>query len=470
MRKSRDTKGWLRLGIRGMAMGAADLVPGVSGGTVAFISGIYEELLDTIAGLGWGTVRTLFAEGPSAAWHRYNLGFLAALVAGIGLSVALLAGTLHHGSTGIPGGRGLFTAIWTALKSEKGGFIKLTPDLRAIFSDFKWLFSQIATSPINIAQIIPQLPTSHGYTDACKHATGGVWLFHLNGSTHRILWSVPFPPDIITKMETAELSINDLEMAGVFLGWLVLEYWIPNMVHHQAGIQCDNSSTVAWSKKFTARSTVAGHLLRALALRQQLRRAAPLLVIPIPGDDNKMADVASRYSSDPSLSAKSDSLLSYFNHHFKQDGSWTSFHLPQKLVSRVMSSLRGQQLTLESWRRIPKAVRSTGTSGPGMLPQSISTPSSKTQTPSSEIQSLPHSLLGSGQAALDEEIKSKFRPLLKLFRPLARQSKWLDSRAPSTGPTTSIHSPFSGASKECDAPTHQLFPNSLSASKSQNIW
>lgn len=96
MRKSRDTKGWLRLGIRGMAMGAADLVPGVSGGTVAFISGIYEELLDTIAGLGWGTVRTLFAEGPSAAWHRYNLGFLAALVAGIGLSVALLAGTLHH--------------------------------------------------------------------------------------------------------------------------------------------------------------------------------------------------------------------------------------------------------------------------------------------------------------------------------------------------------------------------------------
>ncbi len=96
MRKSRDTKGWLRLGIRGMAMGAADLVPGVSGGTVAFISGIYEELLDTIAGLGWGTVRTLFAEGPSAAWHRYNLGFLAALVTGIGLSVALLAGTLHH--------------------------------------------------------------------------------------------------------------------------------------------------------------------------------------------------------------------------------------------------------------------------------------------------------------------------------------------------------------------------------------
>ncbi len=370
-----------------------------------------------------------------------------------------LAGTLNHAATGIPGGRGLFTAIWTALKSEKNGFIKLTPELQNIFTDFKWLFAQIATSPINIAQIIPQLPMSHGYTDACKHAAGGVWLFHLHGSTHRILWSIPFPADIVAKMEATELSINDLEMAGVFLGWLVLEYWIPNMIHHQAGIQCDNSSAVAWSKKFTAKSKVAGHLLRALALRQQLRRAAPLLVIPIPGEENTMADVASRFSSDSSLSSASDSLLSYFNRHFKQEASWTLFHLPQKLVSRVMSSLRGQQLTLESWRRIPKAAKSTGPSGHAMQHQSMSTPSSKIPTPSSEIQSLQHSLLGSGQAASDAEIKSKFRPLLKLFRPSARRSKWLDSRAPSTGPTTSTPSPSNGALKECAVPTHPLFPS-----------
>ena len=40
----RDSKSWLSLVFRGMAMGAADLVPGVSGGTIAFITGIYEEL------------------------------------------------------------------------------------------------------------------------------------------------------------------------------------------------------------------------------------------------------------------------------------------------------------------------------------------------------------------------------------------------------------------------------------------
>ena len=93
---SRDTRGWLALGIRGMAMGAADLVPGVSGGTVAFIAGIYEELLDTLGGLGWPTVASLFSVGPVETWKRFNLGFLAALVLGIGTSVLLLAGALHH--------------------------------------------------------------------------------------------------------------------------------------------------------------------------------------------------------------------------------------------------------------------------------------------------------------------------------------------------------------------------------------
>ena len=94
--ETRSPKQWWGLGLRGMAMGAADLVPGVSGGTVAFIVGIYEELLTTIGGLGLSTVRDLFRDGLVATWRRYNLGFLAALGAGIVTSVALLAGLLHH--------------------------------------------------------------------------------------------------------------------------------------------------------------------------------------------------------------------------------------------------------------------------------------------------------------------------------------------------------------------------------------
>ena len=87
--ETRSLKQWWGLVLRGMAMGAADLVPGVSGGTVAFIVGIYEELLTTIGGLGLGTVRDLFRVGPVATWRQYNLGFLAALGAGIFTAVAL---------------------------------------------------------------------------------------------------------------------------------------------------------------------------------------------------------------------------------------------------------------------------------------------------------------------------------------------------------------------------------------------
>ena len=80
----------IKLFLKGMAMGAADVVPGVSGGTIAFISGIYEELLSSIKALGPETVVTLRRDGIAAAWHQINGNFLITLLAGIGTSVLLL--------------------------------------------------------------------------------------------------------------------------------------------------------------------------------------------------------------------------------------------------------------------------------------------------------------------------------------------------------------------------------------------
>ncbi|MFN0245526.1 MAG: DUF368 domain-containing protein, partial [Kofleriaceae bacterium] len=71
-------------------MGAADVVPGVSGGTIAFISGIYEELLSSIKAIGPHTVTTLRKEGIGAAWKQINGTFLVTLLAGIGTSIVLL--------------------------------------------------------------------------------------------------------------------------------------------------------------------------------------------------------------------------------------------------------------------------------------------------------------------------------------------------------------------------------------------
>lgn len=77
-------------------MGAADVVPGVSGGTIAFVSGIYEELINSINQVNFKTLKILKNEGIAAAWKSINGNFLLALVVGIFISVISLAKVIRH--------------------------------------------------------------------------------------------------------------------------------------------------------------------------------------------------------------------------------------------------------------------------------------------------------------------------------------------------------------------------------------
>ncbi|HIP32132.1 MAG TPA: DUF368 domain-containing protein [Crocinitomicaceae bacterium] len=72
-------------------MGAADVVPGVSGGTIAFISGIYEELIDSINKINFGALKILKKEGFKSFWQHINGTFFVFLFGGIILSIASLA-------------------------------------------------------------------------------------------------------------------------------------------------------------------------------------------------------------------------------------------------------------------------------------------------------------------------------------------------------------------------------------------
>ena len=82
--------------LKGMAMGAADLVPGVSGGTIAFISGIYEELLHSLRRLTPTALGILFRQGWRPFWQYINGTFLLTLVSGILLSIFTLARLVSH--------------------------------------------------------------------------------------------------------------------------------------------------------------------------------------------------------------------------------------------------------------------------------------------------------------------------------------------------------------------------------------
>lgn len=80
--------------LRGAAMGLADAVPGVSGGTMALILGIHPRLVKAIAGVGPGLVRDLFSERRAEAWKRHDLTFVALLAAGIGIGIVIGANIL----------------------------------------------------------------------------------------------------------------------------------------------------------------------------------------------------------------------------------------------------------------------------------------------------------------------------------------------------------------------------------------
>ena len=88
---SRTTKQYAVILLKGIAMGAADVVPGVSGGTIAFISGIYEELLNSISNINLKAVKTLKKEGLKEAWKQINGNFLASLFIGVFISIVSLA-------------------------------------------------------------------------------------------------------------------------------------------------------------------------------------------------------------------------------------------------------------------------------------------------------------------------------------------------------------------------------------------
>jgi putative membrane protein len=76
---------------RGLGMGAADVIPGVSGGTIAFITGIYQELINSIKSVDRAFFKILFKNGIPAAWKHINGNFLVAVFSGVLISIFSLA-------------------------------------------------------------------------------------------------------------------------------------------------------------------------------------------------------------------------------------------------------------------------------------------------------------------------------------------------------------------------------------------
>jgi putative membrane protein len=89
-----DIKKYLLTSVKGACMGAADVIPGVSGGTIAFIMGIYDEFVSSIASIDAESVKMIFKGRFRDFWKHINGNFLLSLIIGIGVSVVALAGLM----------------------------------------------------------------------------------------------------------------------------------------------------------------------------------------------------------------------------------------------------------------------------------------------------------------------------------------------------------------------------------------
>ncbi len=87
---------YIMVAVKGACMGAADVIPGVSGGTIAFITGIYDDLLASINAIDATAMKLFFTGKFKEFWKHINGGFLLSLFCGIGLSVMTLAGIMQY--------------------------------------------------------------------------------------------------------------------------------------------------------------------------------------------------------------------------------------------------------------------------------------------------------------------------------------------------------------------------------------
>jgi hypothetical protein len=248
-----------------------------------------------------------------------------------------------------------------ALSKSKAGRIRLDRGVHDALDDFRWLADNLFDRPTRLYELVEQVPTLVGATDACGVGLGGV-SFDLRTDSHPRLWRLPVPADlseqlVSDKNRSGTITNSDLELAATVL-------------HHECSVThadvrertvhtgCDNTPSVAWQrKKSVTTNSPPSYLLRLQALHQRFHRYYPV-VSYLPGIVNDMADIMSR-----AWHLTDDEILLLFETRFPQTRSWKLWTPPPHMTSAVMSALRRKRSKPESFLRAPVLPRTTGSAG-----------------------------------------------------------------------------------------------------------
>ena len=335
----------------------------------------------------------------------------------------------------LPAGRGLLTEVNKILGKEPPVvYLQRSKSLLLCIEDARRLLRESGKRPTPCSQLVMGEAGYVGVKDASVHGVGGVIVGHKKACTPTV-FRMEWPQDIKEEVwktnsgKKGKLTNSDLECAGLLLLWLVMEEVCNLQDSDHVALFSDNSPTVSWVERMSARgSLVAGQLLRALALRQRVRMVSPLTTLHIEGSKNDMTDIPSRsFGSEPKWYCKNNKeFLTMYNSLFPlpNQESWTVFQLSTKVCMRVISLLRMQVITMDEWQRLPKAGRFIGEIGASTAYLWEWTLSFRVPSTTNEQGTSQDSQRGCDLEALVEGEKSKLTQSRLLSRPLAKRSRW----------------------------------------------
>lgn len=268
----RSKKDYLILSGKGMMMGAADAVPGVSGGTIAFITGIYEELIDTLKQFNPQAVRILFSEGVPSCWRYVNGNFLLALVSGILLSLVTISRVVLYLLDTHPIMLWSFffglilASTWSVIRHIKGWDTNLVATF-ALGSLLAYIITGQAPGSIEPSSLIVFLA---GMVAICAMILPGI-----SGSFILLLMGLYAP--ILGAIKELEWAILLVFMAGCVVGLLSFSRVLSWAFHHHrmltlallGGFMLGSLNKI-WPWKYTLSYTINRHGEEVPMLQQNL--------------------------------------------------------------------------------------------------------------------------------------------------------------------------------------------------------
>jgi hypothetical protein len=160
------------------------------------------------------------------------------------------------------------------------------------------LLRESTKGPTCCRQLVTGWPDYIGFVDASGHGAGGVVIGELSPCVPTIFpWQ--WPPDVTEDIKTTtnpegRITNSDLEMAGLVLLWLTMEEVCGPLEEKRLTLFNDNSPTIGWATRLASKcSTVAEHLVQALALRAKQQKACPFNPMHIAGKRMAIADIPS---------------------------------------------------------------------------------------------------------------------------------------------------------------------------------